>query len=145
MTLVFGPPRPTPAGERDGWWRRDALCAQVGGDEWYPEEKGDHRVEAKRMCLSCPVLFECRQYATDNREVEGVWGALGVGELRAMAKLSDVSRRAQIDHGKPTGNRRAREAREHGTPSRYSVGCRCEACRGAARRYRVELEARRSS
>lgn len=86
MTLVFGPARPTPSGETASWWKRDALCSQVGGDEWFPDSKGESCLEATKVCLRCPVLFECRQYATDHREVYGVWGGLGVGELRSIVR-----------------------------------------------------------
>ncbi|MEU4645406.1 WhiB family transcriptional regulator [Micromonospora sp. NPDC023814] len=39
-----------------GWWER-AACA--GQDPSWWTERGEHRVEAVRACLSCPVRDEC--------------------------------------------------------------------------------------
>jgi hypothetical protein len=44
-------------------WTRQASCAEIGGDEWFPEVHGDYR-SAKRICLTqCPVKSECLDYA----------------------------------------------------------------------------------
>lgn len=36
---------------------------------------GDYRV-AKGLCRSCPIRFECAEYAVSNNEPYGVWGGL---------------------------------------------------------------------
>lgn len=68
-------------------WRDSALCAQVGGDEFYPD-KGGTTLHAKRVCAACPVRTECLHHALTNHEEHGVWGGLAPRErkkLRAAA------------------------------------------------------------
>jgi len=36
---------------------------------------------AIRICKTCPVLYECDQYAIRNREKDGVWGGKMRGSL----------------------------------------------------------------
>jgi len=44
-------------------WTEQASCREIGGDEWFPEI-GQSPIEAKRICMfSCPVRFECLDYA----------------------------------------------------------------------------------
>lgn len=56
-------------------WRDDALCAQVGGDAWYPD-KGQDAARPKRVCQACPVRDACLDWAIRHREPHGVWGGL---------------------------------------------------------------------
>jgi WhiB family redox-sensing transcriptional regulator len=64
-------------------WFVDALCAEIGGDEWYPEKGGTTRA-AKRICAKCPVREECLEWALQNQERFGVWGGKSERERRAM-------------------------------------------------------------
>lgn len=83
MTYVYGPPRPLERAE----WEQESLCRQSDPEIWQPAEqskRGDPR--AIRTCLRCPVLFECRWAAIDNREQYGVWGAMGEAELLEMRR-----------------------------------------------------------
>ena len=57
-------------------WRDRALCAQIGGDIWFPEKGGDSGVAAKRVCRACPVTAECLAYALEMGEEHGVWGGM---------------------------------------------------------------------
>lgn len=43
---------------------------------WFPEKGGG--AAARRVCASCPVRFDCLDYAVHAREEFGIWG--GVGE-----------------------------------------------------------------
>lgn len=46
-------------------WRMHALCAQVGGDQWFPEP-GDSKfvvAEARAVCARCPVTWSCLEDA----------------------------------------------------------------------------------
>jgi WhiB family redox-sensing transcriptional regulator len=63
-------------------WTERALCAQVGGDIWFPE-KGDNVGPAKKICRSCEVRAQCLTYALENEEQSGVWVGLTERELRA--------------------------------------------------------------
>jgi WhiB family transcriptional regulator, redox-sensing transcriptional regulator len=67
---------------------RKAECAYVDPDLWYPHEKGDPGIQAKRICRRCPVKIECLAYALDNDERHGIWGGLSAQE-RAKPKLSE--------------------------------------------------------
>lgn len=66
-------------------WMQDALCAQVGGDQWFPE-KGESTAEAKRVCLSCSVRDACLEYALSNKDRYGVYGGLSESERRKLLK-----------------------------------------------------------
>lgn len=73
-------------------WRDRALCAQVGGDFWFPE--GGPGRDAKRICngdpaagtAPCPVKAQCLEYAVANGEHWGVWGGTGEKERRRIRK-----------------------------------------------------------
>lgn len=66
-------------------WRDTALCAQVGGELWFPEKGGSTR-DAKRICNRCEVRAECLEYALDNDERFGIWGGLSERERRRLKR-----------------------------------------------------------
>lgn len=66
-------------------WMEDAACSRVDPDAWFPE-KGSSNKDAKRVCATCPVVPECREYAMRNRERFGIWGGLSERELRKAMK-----------------------------------------------------------
>ena len=72
-------------------WRVDALCAQVGGDVFFPDKGGDS-LAAKRICGDCPVRAECLAYALDwpGEQPQGIWGGLGA---RARERVKARQRR----------------------------------------------------
>ena len=41
---------------------------------------------AKAICVQCPVLEECREYALGVREIHGIWGGLNEMERRALLR-----------------------------------------------------------
>ncbi len=68
---------PTPALPFDARpWVEQAACAEVGGDDWFPEKGGDLGRRAKAVCRVCPVREPCLDYSLTNDEVFGVWGGL---------------------------------------------------------------------
>jgi WhiB family transcriptional regulator, redox-sensing transcriptional regulator len=81
ITLLFGRPDETEPED----WQEQALCAQVGGDEFFPE-KGDSVREAKRICSDCDVRAECLDYALAHNERFGVWGGLSERERRRLRR-----------------------------------------------------------
>jgi WhiB family redox-sensing transcriptional regulator len=64
-------------------WRRDALCAQVDPEIFFPE-KGASTLDAKGVCAGCPVRSECLADALGRGERFGVWGGLSERERRVM-------------------------------------------------------------
>ena len=62
-------------------WRLRARCKDVSADQFYPPEKErrsarrQREIQAKQICLGCPVLEPCRRYAVESQEPHGVWGA----------------------------------------------------------------------
>lgn len=67
-----------------GAWRDSAVCAQIGGDYWFPEKGGLAR-EAKRICRDCPVRADCLAYALAANEPYGIWGGLTRPERLRLA------------------------------------------------------------
>jgi WhiB family transcriptional regulator, redox-sensing transcriptional regulator len=71
-------------------WQDDALCAQVGGDEWFPEQGGS-TLQAKKICGRCTVTAECLAAALarpDYEDRDGVFGGKSVRERRAIRKAA---------------------------------------------------------
>ncbi len=61
-----------------GPWVRDSLCSTPMAypqDFWFSDKRMDQN-RAANFCLDCPVMFECAQYAVDNKIEHGVWGGL---------------------------------------------------------------------
>jgi WhiB family redox-sensing transcriptional regulator len=69
----------------DEGWQSRALCAQTDAEAFFPEKGGSTR-EAKKVCLSCEVRDDCREYALMNGERHGIWGGLSERERRKLGK-----------------------------------------------------------
>lgn len=60
-------------------WMKEALCTGHTHLFFPPARAEQSRTryrrerEAKKMCLECPVMLQCRDYARRNDEV-GIWG-----------------------------------------------------------------------
>ena len=68
-------------------WQERALCAPTDPVAFFPEKGGSTR-EAKRVCLSCDVRSDCREYALANVERFGIWGGLSERERRRLKKAA---------------------------------------------------------
>lgn len=66
-------------------WQDEALCAQVDGEIFYPE-KGGSTLDAKRVCMACPVREPCLEYALDRDERFGIWGGYSERERRRLKR-----------------------------------------------------------
>lgn len=88
-------------------WQRDAVCAQVDPEAWFPEQ-GESTGNAKRVCLGCPVREQCLTYALDNDERFGVWGATSPAE-RAKLRRGTV---VPIQRGRPLSAEKESRVRE---------------------------------
>lgn len=72
-------------------WMDNALCAQVGGDEWTEGLAGGGSQTAKRICRACPVRAACAAHATaledyDGAAIRGVWGGRTQNQRRQQLK-----------------------------------------------------------
>lgn len=69
-------------------WQRDALCAQVDPELWFPdiEKRGAY---AKTVCKNCPVRVDCYNYAVDNEEENGIWGGVDFTIRKTPTKEND--------------------------------------------------------
>lgn len=65
-------------------WLDDAVCA--GMDQRAFFATGNHAraqvFAAQRVCATCPVRTECRNWAIESGERWGVWGGMSQHELR---------------------------------------------------------------
>jgi WhiB family redox-sensing transcriptional regulator len=68
-------------------WQEEALCAQTGGDFFFPEPGSSVR-DAKRICALCPIRSTCLEFALSNDERFGVWGGLSEKERLALRRTT---------------------------------------------------------
>lgn len=91
MAIIESPVSPTPFAEPTTWqppvWMAFGACNGQTDTFFAPHaERPQARVKrearARRICQSCPVLFECRQHARSNLEY-GFWGGESEDERAA--------------------------------------------------------------
>jgi hypothetical protein len=63
------------------------LCAQTDPELFFPQQ-GSNAADAKKMCLRCPLLQPCRDYALQY-DVQGHWGGMSRSDRKKW----------QADHG----------------------------------------------
>ena len=68
-------------------WFDDALCAQVGLDEFFPE-KGANPAQAISVCKACDVREKCLEYALRIGPVAGIWGGTTERERRRLRRAA---------------------------------------------------------
>lgn len=74
-------------------WRQEALCAQIGGDLWFPAKGGSNH-PAKSVCAQCPVLQECladvmaRTDVVDDYGIRGGTSPKERDRMRAQARAA---------------------------------------------------------
>ena len=69
-------------------WEQDALCAQIGGDLWFADDRDciTDRQTAVELCYTCPVRMQCLSKAMrlerglSRQSRYGVWGGLINGQ-----------------------------------------------------------------
>lgn len=67
-----------------GWATRGA-CRTSDPELFFPlTQSAEHEAPAKAVCERCRVLKECRSYAIQAGEPEGIWGGLTVRERRSL-------------------------------------------------------------
>lgn len=66
-------------------WKSDAAC--IGKTDMFFSHRGYNQEkikEAKEICRTCPVSFQCLKYAQENRLPYGIWGGKTSTERLAM-------------------------------------------------------------
>jgi len=64
-------------------WMSGGLCAQTDPEAFHPDRHGSVEA-AKAVCVSCPVIEQCRTYALERGERFGVWGGLSARERKTL-------------------------------------------------------------
>lgn len=116
-------------------WRDSAACADADTDIFFDPTRVD---EALHICDTCPVILDCREYATFQpgaiNEIHGVWGGKTTEQIQ-QARRRNPRRPAPRLTLKPCGTHAAYKRHlKHGTTP-------CDACREANRQ--VALKAKR--
>jgi len=81
-------------------WQRNGNCRNLDSSVFFHPDgergfaRADRVARAKRVCMSCPVIVECRHHALTAEEPFGVWGGLDEAERRAA-----IVRRKQLAEG----------------------------------------------
>jgi WhiB family redox-sensing transcriptional regulator len=71
-------------------WQLRAACRGLGSEVFFhpDNERGQARSgrddAAKSVCVTCPVIEQCRAHALAVREPYGVWGGLSEDEREAI-------------------------------------------------------------
>ena len=67
------------------------LCAQVGGELWFPDKGGDVTGVSKalRICHQCIHRLECAEWGIHN-ETQGIWGGLTAQQRRVIRRKRNI-------------------------------------------------------
>jgi WhiB family redox-sensing transcriptional regulator len=66
-------------------WMARGLCSTQPPDTFFPSDGVGVEV-AKRICVTCPVVDPCLEYALANRIDHGVWGGCSERQRRRIIK-----------------------------------------------------------
>ena len=62
-------------------WTLDAACSQIPGDYWFPDDTAT-ATKAKRVCATCPVIEQCREYAARTNQRTGIWAGVKAKSIK---------------------------------------------------------------
>lgn len=83
-------------------WMEYAACKGMNPEAFMPERGDNLKIQAaKKMCHSCPVLFDCRKYGLQMHraiELHGIFGGLTRMEREDYLRAAD---------GRPPKNRKS--------------------------------------
>jgi hypothetical protein len=65
--------------DTDQTWREGAKCAVTEDPELWFSEAAWCMQAAQQVCRGCPVMEQCRSWATETRQSFGIWGAEDFG------------------------------------------------------------------
>lgn len=72
----------------DDSWQADGVCRQVGYEPFFRDGKGGQNAydQARKICVQCPVVSQCLEYALSTHQQWGCWGGTSPRERRALAR-----------------------------------------------------------
>lgn len=79
------------------------LCATIGDKDWFfPDDEEEDfdtlrakTLNAKALCLACPLTEACLEYALKTPSLEGIWG--GKTKSERQATLNRIRRMASYE------------------------------------------------
>ena len=77
---------PVPITEERPWVVFSA-CRDNDGDIFFPETRGEEK-EALAICATCPVQYDCLEYAFEADIRFGIWGGMTEKQRRRLARRS---------------------------------------------------------
>ena len=98
---------------RPVWWWYEGNCHSDNAehiDKFYPETTahgGNHLTPARKMCLACPVRYECLAFGID--EQWGVWGGHSPSQRRRISSM--VKKGSTLIEASRIFDSRSRDAR----------------------------------
>jgi len=70
-------------------WRQHAACTGADSRVFFPDEhRRSDSLEARTICMSCPVVEQCLDDALTNKEPFGIWGGLTSRDRLRLTRLS---------------------------------------------------------
>lgn len=76
-------------------WTRDAVCAQVDPELFFPEKGGHNGSIAIRICQQCPARLACLEYALEAEETTaGRYGIFGGTTPMQRRRIAQQRKRA---------------------------------------------------
>ena len=87
---------------REPWKFERPVCREIGGELFYAGDEDDpqqidnnfmNTQMAKRICMSCEHIVECREWGL-NHESFGVWGGLSPKELSTIRNQKRIPLRS---------------------------------------------------
>jgi WhiB family redox-sensing transcriptional regulator len=71
-------------------WRNKAACLDADPELFFPSGSTGAALmqieQAKAVCKQCPVMRECRQWALETGQQDGVWGGMSEEERRRVKR-----------------------------------------------------------
>lgn len=127
-----------------GWQTRASCRDHPNPDLWFPE-RGDHDSprEALQICADCPVREQCREFALETDQVDGIWGELtSMQRTKLIGRPAHRRRRSSADPVtdlQPCGTAAAyaRHLRRSETPCRPCKDANAQLQRAKAARRRA--------
>lgn len=122
-------------------WRARAACSEDQTELFFSATSAAESI-AKSICRGCDVRMECREWALNNREAYGTWGAMTERERRKLLRI-------RVADGDIEPRKGGRPRAECGTPSAYDRHVKLgepidDACRAAHTRASAEKRAKQA-